>query len=102
MMRMAALLFRAMGDDVRLQIVQLIRASGEPQGGRSAQVGEHSESTLLHHMKILCESGVVACRRQGKWSYYSIDAEKLEQAAAYLRRWRQRRRQLPGQKSSKD
>ena len=80
----AALLFRAIGDDVRLQIVQLIRASGELCAADLLKSVSIVQSTLSHHMKILCESGVVACRRQGKWSYYSIDAETLEQAAAYL------------------
>ncbi|MDD6324840.1 MAG: metalloregulator ArsR/SmtB family transcription factor [Lachnospiraceae bacterium] len=80
----AALLFRAMGDDVRLQIVQLIRESGELCAADLLKSVSIVQSTLSHHMKILCESGVVACRRQGKWSYYSIDAQKLEQAAAYL------------------
>lgn len=80
----AALLFRAMGDDVRLQIVQLIRANGELCAADLLKSVSIVQSTLSHHMKILCESGVVACRRQGKWSYYSIDAQKLEEAAAYL------------------
>ena len=31
-----------------------------------------SQSTLSHHMKILCESGVVKKRKEGKWTYYSI------------------------------
>lgn len=80
----AALLFRAMGDDVRLQIVQLIRENGELCAADLLKSVSIVQSTLSHHMKILCESGVVACRRQGKWSYYSIDAGKLEAAAAYL------------------
>ena len=80
----AALLFRAMGDDVRLRIVQLIHASGELCAADLLKSVSIVQSTLSHHMKILCESGVVACRRQGKWSYYSIDAQKLEEAAAYL------------------
>lgn len=37
----AALLFRAIGDDVRLQIVQLIRRKRGALCGRSAQIGEH-------------------------------------------------------------
>lgn len=80
----AALLFRAMGDDVRLQIVQLIRENGELCAADLLKSVSIVQSTLSHHMKILCESGVVACRRQGKWSYYSIDAQKLKEAAAYL------------------
>ncbi len=33
-----------------------------------------SQSTLSHHMKILCDSGVVASRREGKWTHYAISA----------------------------
>lgn len=31
-----------------------------------------TQLTLSHHMKILCDSGVVAGRKEGKWMYYSI------------------------------
>ena len=50
---MAALLFRAMGDDVRLQIVQLIRASGELCAADLLKSVSIVQSTLSHHMKIL-------------------------------------------------
>lgn len=42
-----------------------------------------SQSTLSHHMKILCESGVVKNRKEGKWTYYSISNEGCEYALAY-------------------
>lgn len=80
----ASLLFRALGDDVRLQLVQLIRENGELCAADLLKSVSIVQSTLSHHMKILCESGVVSCRRQGKWSYYSIDPQKLLEAAAYL------------------
>ena len=31
-----------------------------------------TQPTLSHHMKILCDSGIVASRKQGKWKHYSI------------------------------
>ena len=34
-----------------------------------------SQPTLSHHMKILCESGIVCSRRKGKWNYYSINED---------------------------
>ena len=34
-----------------------------------------SQPTMSHHMKILCDSGVVSGRREGKWTYYSISSE---------------------------
>ena len=39
------------------------------------QIGQ---STLSHHMKILCDSELVEDRKQGRWIYYSISEEKAE------------------------
>ncbi|MCL1893831.1 MAG: metalloregulator ArsR/SmtB family transcription factor [Holophagaceae bacterium] len=39
-----------------------------------------SQPTLSHHMKSLCVSGFVKARREGKWTYYSLNgavAKKL-------------------------
>ena len=45
------------------------------------QIGQ---STLSHHMKILCDSGVVRGRKEGKWVHYSIDPAGAEQARQLL------------------
>ena len=31
-----------------------------------------SQPTLSHHMKLLCDSGLVAARKEGKWMHYGI------------------------------
>jgi len=36
-------------------------------------------------MKILVDSGIVAARKEGKWTYYSISAEGSETAVRLLR-----------------
>lgn len=79
----AALIFWALGDDVRLQIVNLL-TDGELCAADLLKSVRVVQSTLSHHMKILCEAQIVRCRRQGKWSYYSIQEESVEQASAYL------------------
>ena len=33
-----------------------------------------SQPTLSHHMRILCDSGLVSARKDGKWVLYSISA----------------------------
>ena len=43
-----------------------------------------TQPTLSHHMKILCDSGIVSGRKEGKWMYYSISDEGLKKAQAYL------------------
>ncbi len=42
------------------------------------------QSTLSHHMKILCESGLISSRREGKWMYYSLDMKGCERAKNLL------------------
>jgi ArsR family transcriptional regulator len=66
--------FRAFTDQTRLQILEILR-NGEQCACVLLEDLEISQPTLSHHMKILCESGIVKRRRAGKWSYYEIDAE---------------------------
>ena len=36
-----------------------------------------SQSTLSHHMKLLCDSGLVDYRKDGKWMHYSLSEEGM-------------------------
>jgi len=42
------------------------------------------QPTLSHHMKILCDAGVVIGRKEGKWMHYSISTEGIENAKRLL------------------
>ena len=75
--------FKALDDEKRLQILDMIR-SGEKCACVILENMQISQSTLSHHMKILCESGIVQGRREGKWVYYSIDTEGSKRAAMLL------------------
>lgn len=83
----AAKIFRALGDETRLNIVGMLE-EGELCAADLLKSVSIVQSTLSHHMKILCESGAVNCRREGRWSYYSINQEALEKASAYLKKYR--------------
>ena len=80
----SAQIFRALGDHSRLQILSLLK-SGEQCGSDLLPQLAISQSTLSHHMKILTESGLVAARKAGKATYYSLSpvaAMQTEQALA--------------------
>ena len=83
----AALIFRALGDETRLRIVGMLEEH-ELCAADLLKSVSIVQSTLSHHMKILCESGAVSCRREGRWSYYSINVEVMEKAADYLKKYR--------------
>lgn len=72
-----AKVFKAFCDENRLVILQLL-CSGEKCACKLQQVLSISQSTLSHHMKILCDSGMVIARREGKWTYYTVCPEARE------------------------
>lgn len=78
----AALIFRAIGDNNRLQIVEML-SGGEKCACRLLERFEITQPTLSHHMKILCSCGLVNVRREGKWSYYSLNREALTALREY-------------------
>ena len=67
-----ARMFKAFDDESRLKILSLLR-SGEQCAGDLVSKMNISQPTLSHHMRILCDSGVVSSRKDGKWVRYSIN-----------------------------
>ena len=79
-----AKVFKAFCDENRLQILELLR-SGEKCACVLLDDLHITQSTLSHHMKILCDAGVVNGRKEGKWVHYSIDPVGAERAVELLR-----------------
>ena len=79
-----AKVFKAFCDENRLRILELLR-SGEKCACVLLDDLHITQSTLSHHMKILCDAGVVSGRKEGKWVHYSIDPIGAGQAVALLR-----------------
>ncbi|WP_010244152.1 ArsR/SmtB family transcription factor [Acetivibrio cellulolyticus] len=70
-------LFKALSDPNRLMIVDML-AKGELCACKILDEMKITQPTLSHHMKILCESGLVNGRRDGIWMRYSINRKGLE------------------------
>lgn len=79
-----AIIFKAFCDENRIRILKLLR-TGEKCGCRLLEELNVTQPTLSHHMKILCDSGVVVGRKEGKWTHYSISTEGAEYAAKCLK-----------------
>ena len=78
-----ARVFKAFCDEKRLKILEMLR-SGEKCACILLEKMDIGQSTLSHHMKILCESGIVTGRKEGKWTHYSISEEGSRYAAELL------------------
>lgn len=82
--KQVTVIFKALCDDNRVQILRLLR-DGERCGCRLLEEMSLSQPTLSHHMKILCDSGLVRARKDGKWIYYSVSAEGAKAALDCLK-----------------
>ncbi len=66
-----ASVFKALSDENRIRILKMLR-SGEKCACKLLEELNISQPTLSHHMKLLCDAGIVTGRREGKWIHYSI------------------------------
>lgn len=78
-----ARIFKALCDVNRLMILSLLQ-NGEKCACRLLEELHIGQSTLSHHMKILCDSGIVIGRKEGKWTHYSIYPEGVQAAKEIL------------------
>lgn len=78
-----AKIFKALCDEKRLLILELLR-SGEKCACVLIDKMNVGQSALSYHMKILCESGIVSSRQDGKWTHYSLSKNGCEYASERL------------------
>lgn len=79
-----ASIYKALCDEKRLNILELLR-SGEKCACVLIDEMQIGQSALSYHMKILCESGIVKSRQDGKWTHYHIDPSGSERAIQTLK-----------------
>ncbi len=78
-----ARLFKALCDEHRVQIMQLL-CRGEMCACHLQQELQIGQSTLSHHMKILCDGGLVSARKEGRWMHYSLKQSGLQEMQKYV------------------
>lgn len=83
-MQKTAKVFKALCDPNRLAILELLRG-GEKCACVLLEQLELTQPGLSYHMKILCESGLVSSRQEGKWTHYRLDGEGRERVVELLK-----------------
>ena len=73
-----ARIFKAFCDPNRLSVLELLQA-GEMCACKILEDLNIGQPTLSHHMKILCDAGIVSVRKEGKWMHYSLNLEKMNE-----------------------
>jgi DNA-binding transcriptional ArsR family regulator len=77
-------MFKALGDPVRLRLLSLIASSPEVCVCDLTDAFDLTGPTISHHLRVLRETGLVACERRGTWVYYWTRPGALRQLADLL------------------
>lgn len=75
----AVTLFHALSDETRLEALEMLR-SGERCVCELQDQLDVAQSRLSFHLKVLKDAGLVQDRKEGRWSYYSIIPDALDEA----------------------
>lgn len=71
-------MFKVLGVDTRIRIIELLKSKG-PLGAKNiAEIVGITPAAVSQHLKILRQAGLVRSERKGYWIPYSIDEEALE------------------------
>ena len=76
---------KALGDPVRLQLVDVLRKhAGKVCVCELVPLFDLSQPTVSHHLKVLRDAGIVGSERQGLWAYYFVIPDALKELSAWL------------------
>ena len=78
-----AKVYKALCDPKRLAILEQLR-SGEKCACVLQEPMDLTQSGLSYHMKILCDSGLVVSRQEGKWMHYRLSEDGRNNAVKML------------------
>ncbi|MGZ8391786.1 MAG: ArsR/SmtB family transcription factor [Gemmatimonadales bacterium] len=79
----AVRLFHALSDGTRLSIIQRLRL-GERCVCDLTDALDAAQSRLSFHLKVLKETDLVSDRRDGRWMYYTLNPETLNEVAELI------------------
>lgn len=77
-------IFKALSDANRLQIVDML-SCGELCACKLLEHFRITQPTLSHHMKVLSDCGLVLARKDGIWTHYSLNRERIDGFIGFLR-----------------
>jgi ArsR family transcriptional regulator len=74
---------KALSDPNRLKIIDIL-SCGEQCACDILEQFKFTQPTLSHHMKVLIDCGLVKSRKEGLWSYYTLDNTNCNKLILFL------------------
>jgi ArsR family transcriptional regulator, arsenate/arsenite/antimonite-responsive transcriptional repressor len=74
-------LFKLLGDDTRVRVLHYLTQREELNVRTLCKLLGQSQPAVSHHLALLREDGLIACRRDGKHNFYHLVPKRMH---AYL------------------
>lgn len=74
---------KALSDPNRLKIIDIL-SCGERCACDILEHFDFTQPTLSHHMKVLIDCGIVECRKEGLWCYYTLNSTNCNKLILFL------------------
>jgi ArsR family transcriptional regulator, arsenate/arsenite/antimonite-responsive transcriptional repressor len=68
---------KALADETRLRIFEDISATDHMKCGEIVSMRDVTPATVSHHLKVLNEAGLIACKREGQFVYSQAVPETI-------------------------
>ena len=75
---------KALSDPIRLKLINMIAASGEACACDLPDLLDRSQPTVSHHLSILVKAGLLEREQRGKWAWFRLNQERLNQVRSAL------------------
>lgn len=75
--------FHALSDETRLQVIERL-SEGEQCVCDLTGMLDTTQSRLSFHLKALKDAGILTDRREGRWVYYALNAEVIEEVEQFV------------------
>jgi ArsR family transcriptional regulator len=80
----AAPVLAALADPIRLRLLSIVAAEGEVCSCNLEGPLGKSQPTISHHTRVLAEAGLIAGERRGRWTWWRVVPERLEEMRRLL------------------
>jgi ArsR family transcriptional regulator, arsenate/arsenite/antimonite-responsive transcriptional repressor len=82
-MERSSLVFKALGDPTRRQILDLLKARDLSAGDLAAGF-DMTKASVSHHLSLLKQAGLVRVRREGQHQIYTLHTTVFQEAMQWM------------------
>lgn len=78
-------IFKALSDQTRIDIVQLIARKPNICGCEIADAFKTSQGTISHHIKILVTAQLIFDNKKGRSHYYTVNEQMFDKIITFVK-----------------